>query len=225
MSVCSCIHCGCPVEIHNIFCDFCKKFALKNSRYCKRCGSFILFETKDRECSFCIDKNIFFDNVFTVYLYSGIIPSIINRMKYGKNYDLAILLGKHLSFFLPDFFKKSDLIIYPPMTFKDRFRRSFNQAAVFSEIISRRHGINIAGKAIEKTRNTKPQASLTGEERARNLQNAFAVKKNISGTDILLIDDVATTLTTVNSISKILKENGAESVKVATLARTTEYFM
>jgi predicted amidophosphoribosyltransferase len=68
---------------------------------------------------------------------------------------------------------------------------------------------------------TQPQINLGRKERENNVRNAFAVvgKKAISNSRILLVDDVYTTGSTVKECAKVLIENGAKSVAVATLAR------
>ena len=68
---------------------------------------------------------------------------------------------------------------------------------------------------------TKTQTSLSGEERRKNLQNVFLTKKRaiIKNKDILLIDDVYTTGSTLRSASKALIDAGASKVTILVLAR------
>ena len=68
---------------------------------------------------------------------------------------------------------------------------------------------------------TPSQTTLNAEERFNNLKNAFRLKKNadVKGKKIILVDDVFTTGTTVNEVSRVLKEAGASKVAVLTAAR------
>src|SRR6185312_6691532 len=71
---------------------------------------------------------------------------------------------------------------------------------------------------------TEPQTSLTRAERIRNLRRAFTVRHTEAfvGRNVLLIDDVFTTGTTLNECAKAVRSAGAASVSALTLARTMD---
>src|SRR3990167_568666 len=68
---------------------------------------------------------------------------------------------------------------------------------------------------------TKPQVELGMKERRDNVAGVFTVQNRemIKGKDLILIDDVYTTGSTVNECAKVLKKNGARMVYVVTIAR------
>ncbi len=72
-------------------------------------------------------------------------------------------------------------------------------------------------------KDTKDQSKLQAVQRRKNVKGAFSVKHDwaLEGSKVLLVDDVFTTGSTVDECSKVLKAAGAESVKVATIARAT----
>jgi predicted amidophosphoribosyltransferase len=72
-----------------------------------------------------------------------------------------------------------------------------------------------------RSRYTGTQTALDRAERRQNLRNAFSLRKNADVTDqnLLLIDDVLTTGSTLDACAAILLEQGAESVRALTLAR------
>jgi predicted amidophosphoribosyltransferase len=76
--------------------------------------------------------------------------------------------------------------------------------------------------ALVRTRRTEPQIELPAAERRLNVKGAFAVKKPdlIAGKQILLLDDVMTTGSTMDECAKELKKSGATNVIAATIART-----
>ena len=66
---------------------------------------------------------------------------------------------------------------------------------------------------------------MTLHERRRNLRGVFSVPRpeEVRGHDILLIDDIYTTGATSRACSAALKQGGAASVWVATVARAQRH--
>ena len=74
---------------------------------------------------------------------------------------------------------------------------------------------------LRKVSETRPQKELSAVERSGNLLGAFDVAgADISGTRILLVDDLATTGSTLDECAKTLKVYGASQVYAVTAART-----
>lgn len=75
-----------------------------------------------------------------------------------------------------------------------------------------------------RTRQTRPQVELSGEERALNVKGAFSLlhPQEVKNRGILLIDDVFTTGATMNECARMLKLAGARSVVAFTLARAMD---
>jgi predicted amidophosphoribosyltransferase len=73
-----------------------------------------------------------------------------------------------------------------------------------------------------RRRATQSQIGLTRHQRRENIRGAFVVAKpgEVSGREILLVDDVFTTGTTVSECARILRRSGASKVWVVTVART-----
>ena len=75
-------------------------------------------------------------------------------------------------------------------------------------------------EALNRTRHTRSQVGLTAEERKSNVRGAFSSdSKLVAGKSILLMDDVATTGSTLSSAAESLLESGAKIVYTLTLAR------
>ncbi len=78
--------------------------------------------------------------------------------------------------------------------------------------------------ALKKIKSTPRQSELERSHRMKNLSDAFCVKRNalwkIRNKTILLVDDIATTLSTVNECAKCLTLGGARRVDFFSIART-----
>jgi predicted amidophosphoribosyltransferase len=72
---------------------------------------------------------------------------------------------------------------------------------------------------MRRVRRTEAQYTLSQRERRRNLRGAFAVVGNVSGREVLLIDDIMTSGATARECARVLKAAGAAKVWVATVAR------
>ncbi|MCX6737810.1 MAG: phosphoribosyltransferase family protein [Candidatus Parcubacteria bacterium] len=110
-----------------------------------------------------------------------------------------------------------------PIHKKKLKNRGFNQSEEIVKHLFEEFGLNFIKDLIIKTKNTPPQAELSKDERKKNIINAFEInpllKDIIKDKNILLVDDVFTTGSTMEECSKILKQNCAQSVWCAVVAR------
>jgi predicted amidophosphoribosyltransferase len=76
-------------------------------------------------------------------------------------------------------------------------------------------------QVLVRKRATGSQTGLTRPQRRQNVHGAFALPapNEVAGRDILVVDDVFTTGTTVSECARVLRRAGAERVWVATVAR------
>ena len=99
--------------------------------------------------------------------------------------------------------------------------RGFNQSSLIGQTLSKKLGLAYFD-ALKRVRYTKPQVKLKGFGRHQNIRNAFSLSPNIlisQSPNILLLDDVWTTGSTLRECCYVLKRNGAKKVWAITLAR------
>lgn len=91
-----------------------------------------------------------------------------------------------------------------------RARRGFDQAALLARDASERWGVPLA-ESLERVRDHEPQARLDPERRRTNVDGAFRVRRPgpIEGRPVLLVDDVATTGSTLLAAAGALEAAGA----------------
>ena len=218
-----CLICGSATKNQFFLCEECAKFALFCERRCQKCGNFTL-TPEESACISCKGKKLYFDRIFSLFIYSGAVSQLISEMKYGKVVHIAEILGEYLADNAPAQLIEGRTVVFPPMRMFDKFMRSFNQAEIFAERTAKKHHLNFDNKLLKKLRKTKNQAELGYEDRMKNLKDAFSLTRNVKGENFLIVDDVCTTASTINEIAKILKQNGALSVNGLTFARRTPYF-
>lgn len=169
-----------------------------------------------RVCGQCLKKPPPFSRVITYGLYEGIIREAINQFKFHGLRRLSDPLGNLLlGFDLP----AVDGVVPVPLTIRRLRERGFNQSLLIARIIAKKIRVPLLMDVLVKKKETPPQIGLTARERLLNLRNAFAVKGNVKGLRLLLVDDVMTTGATVTECSEQLMKSDAEEVIVLTLAR------
>jgi ComF family protein len=158
--------------------------------------------------------------------------SAIHRYKYGAGNHLAAPLGRLLWYALNAYFQPSDIDMVVPVPLHHRRMRSrgFNQSALLMHqwpALGQADGHDLGDSWIEEEvlirhRPTLPQTGLNKAQRTDNLRKAFSVSHNVKlkGKRVLLVDDVLTTGATANACAFVLKQAGAATVDVLTLART-----
>ena len=72
---------------------------------------------------------------------------------------------------------------------------------------------------LRRIRATRPQTELPLAERLVNMDDAFEISLEVQNHQILLLDDVMTTGSTLNAAARCLKEAGASSVGALVLGR------
>jgi len=119
--------------------------------------------------------------------------------------------------------KKAETIIVPVPLHRKRYNwRGFNQALLLSEYIASKFKLPVYENLIIRKRNTKPQTKIKSmKERRKNIKGAFSCpqKDLVKNKNVIIIDDVCTTLATLNECAIELKKAGAKKVWGLAVAR------
>ncbi len=106
-----------------------------------------------------------------------------------------------------------DLVVPVPLSQARLAERGFNQSALLAGGVAQQLGLCFDGEALYKLFDNKPQHSLTREERRGNVLGVYeAVDERIRDKTILLVDDIATTGSTLNECAKMLRLRGCREV-------------
>lgn len=117
----------------------------------------------------------------------------------------------------------ADRLLPVPLHSRRLRQRGFNQSQQIAKQIEHQCQIPILNNACYRHRDTTTQRGLHLRERQRNLRDAFSIDARalpkLADKRIAIVDDVVTTSSTVNTLAKLFKDNGARTVHVYCLAR------
>jgi ComF family protein len=212
-------------------CDICLDQIQKiEGPVCSVCGqpiiSALLQSQESPCCGDCISSEPLFAKAVAYGPYDGGLRELIHLLKYDHVRPAANVLGRMMSeAFLdlaPTFDDGEPLVLPVPLHSSKLNQRGFNQSELIARAALKLVPLgSLESDILRRTRATDAQTGLTRDQRERNIHGAFRVQRRnlISGKDILLIDDVFTTGTTVSECARILRRAGARRVFVATVAR------
>jgi len=192
-----------------------------------------------QDCKAIIDISRFhqkFPNPELNDLYSAtqfqgpLLKKLIHKFKYEP---LVKELAQPLSSLICDHFQLLDIppvflggrtnfVLVPIPLEKKRLKwRGFNQAEEIARHLSKFLNMPLLDNVLVKNRTTLPQVKLRAEERKQNILGAFACqnKHKIKGRNILLVDDIYTTGSTMKEAARVLKKSGAQKVIGVVVAR------
>lgn len=149
------------------------------------------------------------------------IQHLLHSLKYEKMKSIGIMLGKELAGIIPRGIKFDYTVPVPLHTAKER-ERTYNQSEFICRGIADVLEITVLPKLLKRTRFTKSQTKMDKHERIENVRNVFEINSKHKGTseekNIVLVDDVITTGSTILECAKVLKEAGAGYVLVCSTA-------
>lgn len=154
-------------------------------------------------------------------LYENEVCDLIQSFKFFEALYLTPLFSSWMIETYLSYIWSSDLILPVPLHSKKLKKRSYNQSwELCRELASKVH-LKTSAFCIRKTRDTKEQLGLSRSERIENLKDAFDCHPTFSpaGLNILLIDDVVSTGSTLREAASVLLKAGAKEVKALTIAR------
>lgn len=186
---------------------------------CMKCGKG-LGEQEREFCDDCRKKAHKFIAGTALYDYGSMSDSVYRfknkgRVEYAEFYgrELAIRRSGWLQMIQPD------ALVPVPIHASRKRKRGYNQAELVANVLSEHTGIPVNTSLIVRCRRTKPLKNLTGKERQNNLKKAFIMVENdVKLKTILIVDDIYTTGSTIDEVTRVLKQGGVENVYFVTLA-------
>ena len=196
---------------------------------CEICGERLdpnPVEENNQLCPACQESRPHFVKAAAYGAYDGELRELIHLLKYEQVEPAAGVLGQMLAHAIQKLGPIADsiLVVPVPLYRSKRRERGFNQAELIARAALKGAALRceLRPDALERTRPTVSQIGLTRAQRIENIRGAFRVPhlNRVAGREVLVVDDVLTTGTTASECARVLRKAGAETVLVATVART-----
>lgn len=196
-------------------CSVCSKSLPRvTGSVCMKCGKPVWDETREY-CEDCRKQVHSFDAGRAAFTYSGGVRRAVYRMKSENRRDYVDFFAEAVAGALKPHLKywKPDVILSVPMHPSRKRKRGYNQSELLAQRISVLTGIPAEFGLVRCIRKTGAQKNLGRRDRMQNLRGSFQMCKRLTeGMNVLIVDDVYTTGSTVDEMSRILKQNGASHV-------------
>lgn len=181
-------------------------------------------------CQWCRQYPQGFDLLRSPFLFQGPVRDAIHRLKYKGEWTaagpLAGLMAEYLKLRFSSRWPGSrwpasvDVLVPTPLHSRRLRSRGYNQSELLAREIGKRLNLPVREDLLLRVRNSRPQVETQSpQERRDNVADNFACQTDAAGLTVLLIDDVATTGSTLSECATALKAAGATRVHALTLAR------
>ena len=169
-------------------------------------------------CGACLRQPPHFDATLALFRYEFPLDRLVQALKYAHRLAAADFLGRELARLAPPV-PLPDLVLPVPLAAQRLAERGFNQALELARPLAGLLGVPLGLGRVHRRRDTAPQAGLPWKERAQNIRHAFECDIDLSGMDVLVVDDVMTTGATLDELARTLKGRGARRVENRVVAR------
>jgi competence protein ComFC len=220
-----CAVCHAPITRGQYVCQRCLDKAQRIAPpFCAKCSEpFSGAITGEFTCGNCADRRLAFDAAVSAYRSRGVVRFLILQFKYNRQLHLRHPVAEWLQEAMNDprlSERRFDIMVPVPLHPARLRERGFNQAQVLANILAQRINVPLI-RALDRTRYTTTQTAFDRTERMENLRGAFRLRKNINvrGLQVLLVDDILTTGSTLSECARVLRQTGAHSVYAVTAAR------
>lgn len=211
------IHCsGCGRE-GGVICEGCAdglgKLTQPHCRVCAVSGT-------TGVCRWCLQYSPGFDLLRSPFRFEGPIRDTIHALKYRGVRAASETLGRLMSEYIEANPVPADVLVPVPLHSRRLRSRGYNQSALLAREIGKRLNLPVREDLLVRIRDSRPQVETKSQrERRENVAGNFASHADVSGLAVLLIDDVATTGSTLSECALALKDAGAVRVHALALAR------
>ena len=148
----------------------------------------------------------------------------LHTMKYRGNIGFGESIAMQMLDFVRSLKWPVEILIPVPLGKKRLKERGYNQVGLVARPLAYQMKWIYKPEALWKTRETRSQVGLNVSQRHENVHNAYqSDPRVVKGKSILIMDDVATTGSTLSACTEVLLSAGAREVYVLTIARALSH--
>jgi ComF family protein len=202
---------------------------LINDPMCHRCGRPLAYAGPSDLCAVCLTTPPPLALIRALSVYNDISQQLILQFKHGDVLHITPLLVRLMAPMLAGLASRDTLVVPIPLHRARYLKRRYNQAGELARALIRARAVSaddgpiFAPNIITRPRPGRSQASLSRQQRIRNLAGAFHVppveRARLAGRPVLLIDDVMTTGATLYAAARCLGRAGSGPVRALVVAR------
>lgn len=205
----------------NLLCDACGKDLPRISELaCPVCA---LPTPNGETCGACLSQPPFFDATCCCFRYAFPVDRLVQALKFQQRLVVAKFFSEAMLEVISTMPLLADLLLALPLSDERLSQRGFNQSLEIARPIAQQRGWNLPTRGYRRTLDTAPQSSLPWRERGKNIRGAFECDLDLSGKNLVVVDDVMTTGASLNEFARVLKQHGARSVTNLVAARALRH--
>lgn len=190
---------------------------------CLRCGAPQPGAAEYEACDDCLTIARPWQSGRAALVYSGTGRELVLALKHRDRPEIAPVLGTWLSDAAAPIIAPGMIVVPVPLHYRRLLKRRYNQSALISRHLARRHGLSFMPDLLLRRRYTAMQDHRDIAGRFANITGAITVNPRrhtkITDRQFLLVDDVMTSGATLAACTEALLDSGAAAVHIAVLAR------
>ncbi|HET9906110.1 MAG TPA: ComF family protein [Anaerolineales bacterium] len=185
--------------------------------FCEKCG--IPIKTNGT-CEKCLSNPPAYRKMRSWAVFDSPVQNALHTMKYRRNIGLGEAFATQMADFVRSLGWRAELLLPVPLG-KNRLKeRGYNQVALVARPLAYEVELDYNPDALWKARETRSQVGLTVSQRRENVEGAYQADiRAVKDKAVILMDDVATTGSTIIACTAALLSAGAKEVYAITIAR------
>ena len=212
-----CLACGAEVRSAESLCAVCRQRLRRVPNPCRHCGQ--PNPVAAPACPACLLNPPRWQRLIAPFQYRGLAREYLLKLKFSEGLHLARILCREGGAPPRDQLPWPEVLLPVPLHRERLIERGYNQANEIAAIWSRMLGIPVDRRTLRRVRSTPSQSGLNAARRRRNLRRAFEYRARDRYRHVAVIDDIVTTGSTADEITRVLHRGGVDCVEIWALAR------